>query len=181
MSSLRYAAQAQGASSFAAPAADKPAAPAAPVIETGFAFTARVAVAPPVVVGQGPDGLRRFVPILGGPFSGPLLNGRVLEGSGDWQVVRADGVLWAEARYMLETDDGVLIAVTNRGIRHAPPEVMARLMRGEPVPTGSYYFRTTALFEAPIGSAHEWVNRCLFVATAEREPSTAIIHFFRML
>jgi hypothetical protein len=49
------------------------------------------------------------------------------------------------------------------------------------VPPASYYFRTSATFEAPVGSPHEWVNRTLFVATAEREPSTAIIHFFRVL
>jgi hypothetical protein len=75
----------------------------------------------------------------------------------------------------------VLISVNNRGIRQAPPDVMAKLNQGELVPATSYYFRTAATFEAPVGSPHEWVNRTLFVATAEREPSTAIIHFFRVL
>ena len=148
------------------------------MLQTEYAFTARVAVAPPVTVGEGPQGLRRFVPILGGTFAGPLLNGKVLEGSGDWQVVRPDGVLYADARYTLETTSGVLIAVTNRGIRHAPPEVMDRLMRGEPTPPDSYYFRTSALFEAPIGSDCDWVNRVIFVTRAEREPKAAIIHFY---
>jgi hypothetical protein len=32
-----------------------------------------------------------------------------------------------EARYTLQTSDGVLIMVTNRGIRRGPPSVMARL------------------------------------------------------
>ena len=148
------------------------------MLQTEYAFTARVAVAPPLTVGEGPQGLRRFVPILGGTFAGPLLNGKVLEGSGDWQVVRPDGVLYADARYTLETTSGVLIAVTNRGIRHAPPEVMDRLMRGEPTPPDSYYFRTSALFEAPIGSDCDWVNRVIFVTRAEREPKAAIIHFY---
>jgi hypothetical protein len=58
---------------------------------------------------------------------------------------------------------------------------MAKLTRGEAVPASSYYFRTSATFEAPLGSPHEWVNRTLFVATAEREPNAAIIHFFRLL
>jgi hypothetical protein len=58
---------------------------------------------------------------------------------------------------------------------------MARLTRGELVAPTDYYFRTAATFEAPVGSAHEWLNRTLFVATAEREPNTAIIHFFRVL
>jgi hypothetical protein len=152
-----------------------------PVLKTEFAFTARVAVAVPTTIGEGPEGLRRFVAIEGGPVSGPLLNGRVLPGSGDWQVVRPDGVLKVEARYTLETYDGVRIACTNRGIRHASADVMGKLMRGEPVPNDSYYFRTSAQFEAPLGSAYEWMNRAMFAGTAEREPDEAIIHFFRIL
>jgi hypothetical protein len=152
-----------------------------PELNLEFAFTVRASLAAPIVVGQAPDGLRRFVPITGGTFAGPLLNGNVVPGSGDWQIVRSDGALNAEARYTLETADGVLISVNNRGIRHAPADVMAKLNKGEVVPATSYYFRTAATFEAPVGSAHEWVNRTLFVATAEREPSTAIIHFFRVL
>jgi hypothetical protein len=155
--------------------------PSQPELRTEFAFTARVSVAAPLTVGDGPEGLRRFVAIEGGPISGPLLTGRVVPGSGDWQVVRADGVLKVEARYTIETSDGVLIACTNRGIRHAPPDIMARLMSGEPVPTDSYYFRTSAQFEAPVGSKYEWMNHAMFAGKAEREPSAAIIHFFRIL
>jgi hypothetical protein len=146
-----------------------------------YAFTVRATLSPPVVIGEGPEGLRRFIPITGGTFDGPLLSGKVVPGSGDWQVVRDDGALSVEARYTLEASDGVLIAVNNRGIRHAEPEIMAKLSRGEPVPASSYYFRTCALFEAPVSSPHAWVNRCLFVATAEREPNAAIIHFYRLL
>ena len=152
-----------------------------PELNLEFAFTVRAALDPPVVIGNGPEGLRRFVPIIGGTFEGPLLNGEVVPGSGDWQVVRPDGVLNADARYTLQTPAGTLIAVTNRGIRHAAPDVMAQLTRGELVPPSSYYFRTSATFEAPLGSECDWVNRTIFVATAEREPNTAVIHFFRVL
>jgi hypothetical protein len=152
-----------------------------PELNLEFAFTVRASLDPPVVIGNGPEGLRRFIPITGGTFAGPLLNGKVVPGSGDWQVVRPDGALKVEARYTLETAAGTLIAVNNRGIRHATPEVMAKLAQGKPVPADSYYFRTSATFEAPMGSECEWVNRTLFVATAEREPNAAIIHFFRLL
>ena len=64
-----------------------------------FAFEARVTVAPPVVVGPSVNGLRRIVPITGGTFSGPRIEGRVIPGGADWQHVRADGVLSIEARY----------------------------------------------------------------------------------
>jgi len=152
-----------------------------PDLKLEYAFTVRATLAPPVVIGNGPEGLRRFVPITGGTFAGPLLSGKVVPGSGDWQVVRADGALNVEARYTLEMQDGVLVAVNNRGIRHAPPDIMAKLTRGESVPAGSYYFRTSAMFEAPVGSPYEWVNRTVFVSTAEREPNAAVIHFFRLL
>ncbi len=146
-----------------------------------YAFTVRAALEPPIVIGQGPEGLRRFVPIIGGTFSGPLLSGKVVPGSGDWQVVRADGVLFADARYTLESASGVKFSVQNRGIRHAPPDIMEKLTKGEPVPASSHYFRTSALMEAPLDSEIAFLNRTLFVATAEREPNTAIIHFHRVL
>jgi hypothetical protein len=155
--------------------------PEVPELKVEYAFTVRATLAPPIVIGKGPDGLRRFIPITGGAFAGPLLSGKVVEGSGDWQIVRADGVLNVEARYTLETEDGTLIAVNNRGLRHAPPDVMDKLMRGESVPAGSYYFRTAATFETPVGGSHDWVNRTVFVSTAEREPNLAVIHFYRLL
>jgi hypothetical protein len=152
----------------------------APSAAMEFAFEARVAVQTPLVVGPSSHGLRRVVPITGGTFEGPNLRGRVLPGGADWQFVRADGVLAVDARYTLQTSDSVLIMVSNRGIRRAPPEVMARLGRGEPVDPSEYYFRTSAEFEAPIGSKYEWLNQSVFVGVAERRPDAAIIRFYRV-
>jgi len=152
-----------------------------PELQLDFAFTVRALLDAPVTIGNGPEGLRRFVPITGGTFEGPLLSGKVVPGSGDWQVVRPDGALKVEARYTLQTAGGTLIAVNNRGIRQAAPDVMAKLARGELVPASNYYFRTAATFEAPVESECAWLNLAMFVGTAEREPNTAIIHFFRVL
>ena len=151
-----------------------------PVV-TEFAFEARVAVQTPLVVGKSSHGLRRVVPITGGTFEGPNIRGRVVPGGADWQFVRPDGVLSVEAHYTLQTSDSVLIMVTNRGIRRASPEVMARLGRGEQVDPSEYYFRTTAEFEAPIGSKYEWLNKSVFIGVAERRPDAAIIRFYRVL
>ena len=150
-------------------------------VATEFAFEARVSVATPLVVGQSSHGLRRIVPITGGTFEGPNIRGRVVPGGADWQFVRPDGVLSVEAHYTLQTSDSVLIMVTNRGIRRASPEVMARLGRGEQVDPSEYYFRTTAEFEAPIGSKYEWLNKSVFIGVAERKPDAAIIRFYRVL
>ena len=149
-------------------------------LSSDYLFTADVKVGAPMVVGQGPDGLRRFIPITGGNASGPAFTGKVLPGSGDWQIVRSDGVISLEARYTLESADGVRIAITNRGLRDASPAVTERMMRGDPVAASEYYFRTVAQIEAPNGSKYEWMNRRLFIGIAERKADAAIVHFYRL-
>jgi hypothetical protein len=154
---------------------------APPGISTEFAFTATVQVGAPLTVDRAPDGVRRFIPITGGVVVGPHLNGTVLAVGGDSQIIRSDGTLVVEARYMIRTDDNILISVVNRGLRRASPEVMARLMKGERVGREEYYFRTVAQFEAPVSSRYANLNSSVFVATAEREPAAAVVHFYRVL
>lgn len=139
-----------------------------------FVFEVEARVDTPLVVGPTSHGLRRVIPILGGTVRGPRLTGTILPGGADWQFVRPDGVLSLEARYTVRTDDGALISVTNRGMRHGPPEIIDRITRGEPVPAGSYYFRTFPEFEAPIGPL-DWLNKALFIGLAERRPGAAIV------
>ncbi|MHA4868883.1 DUF3237 domain-containing protein [Duganella sp. PWIR1] len=150
------------------------------VLKSEFVFEARVKVDQPLVVGQSSHGLRRVIPISGGTVSGPGLSGVVVPGGADWQFVRPDGVLEVLAKYTLKTDDGTLIMVDNRGVRHASQEVMARLSKGEIVSGEEYYFRTCAQFEAPIGSKYEWLNRAVFVGVAERHPDAAVIRFYKI-
>jgi hypothetical protein len=146
-------------------------------IATEFCFTARAELAPTETVGDMSQGVRCFVPILGGTVNGPRLSGSIVAGGGDWQVIVSPRRVEVEARYFIRTDDGVLIAVFNRGLRRAEPHVMRRLVNGEAVPPDQYYFRTLPRFEAPIDSPHAWLNESLFVATAEREGAAAVIHF----
>lgn len=150
-------------------------------LKSTFAFEAHVSVASPLVIGNASIGLRRVVPITGGIVSGPRLRGRVVPGGADWQVVRPDGVLAIEAKYTLESHDGALIMVTNRGMRHGPPAVIERLARGESVDPSQYYFRTSAELEAPDESHYAWLNRALFIGIAERTASAAIIRFHEVL
>jgi hypothetical protein len=149
-------------------------------LNSSFAFTARVQVGAPIVVGQGPEGLRRFIPITGGSVSGPAFGGKVLAGAGDWQVVRADGAIALEARYTLESADGVKIAITNRGLRVATPAVAERIARGDKVDPSEYYFRTVATIEAPTDSAYAWMNKVLFIGVAERRSDAAIVNFYQL-
>jgi hypothetical protein len=117
------------------------------------------------------------VPILGGRVAGPRLNGAVLPGGADYQLIRPDGVAEIEARYSVRLDDGALVYVVNRGLRHAAPEDMARLLRGEAVPPGRVYFRTAPVFETA-SPAHAWLVRTLFVGYGERDPEAVRVRIF---
>ena len=139
-----------------------------------------VSVGPIRDLGPTPHGRRRIIPILSGTVKGPRLEAEVMPGGADWQYVRGDGVLELEARYSIKTRDGAEIAVTNRGMRRAPPEIMDRLSRGESVDPALVYFRTVPVFEAPAGP-HEWLNRSVFIATAARFPDKVHIRVFEVL
>ena len=141
-----------------------------------FVFEVQAKVDAPLIIGQSARGLRRVIPILGGSFAGPRLNGIVVPGGADWQYIRPDGVLSLEARYTLQAEDGTLIMVTNRGMRHGPADIIDKIGRGEDVPADAYYFRSVAEFEAPIGK-HDWLNKALFIGIAERKAGLAIVRF----
>ena len=151
-----------------------------PPLRTEFAFEARVKVDAPVVIGESSHGMRRIIPILGGPVKGPVLNGKVIAGGADWQYVRPDGAWELQAKYTLQTDDGVLILVENRGVRYGKPEVMERLAKGEKVDASQIYCRTVATFEAPRDSKYAWMNHTLFVGSVERLPDAAIVRFYKV-
>jgi hypothetical protein len=132
-------------------------------------------VAAPIILGPGLQGERRVVPILGGRIAGPRLEGEVLPGGTDHQLIRPDGVTEIVARYTLRLTDGALVHVVNSGLRHAAPEDMARLLRGEPVPPERVYFRTTPVFETAAPD-HAWLqHRQVFLGYGERQPSAVII------
>lgn len=132
-----------------------------------FVYEASGALGEAIPIGETPDGIRRIIPIFAGPVEGPLIRGRLLGQGADWQVTRPDGVTVADATYALETDDGVVIQIRNRGLRHGPPEVMKRLAAGEDVDPADYYFRTIPEFIAPAGR-YDWLNRSVFVCAGAR-------------
>jgi len=135
---------------------------------------------PPQALGDTPQGNRKIVPVIGGSLIGARINARVLPFGGDWALTRADGVLTLDVRLTVETDDGALIHVTYTGMRHGPPDVMARLARGEPVDPASMYFRIAPRFEtAALG--YLWLNRLLAVGIGERLPQGPRYHIHQVL
>ena len=116
-----------------------------------------------------------------GKVEGPRLNGKVIPMSGgDFPLVRPDGVIDFDARYLLEADDGAVIYMQNRGYRWGSDEVMAKMARNEPVRADEYYMRVSPKFDAPAGP-HEWLSKHVFVGVAEKIPGANRIHYFVVL
>ena len=136
-------------------------------------------MAKPQDLGETPQGRRRIIGITGGRFAGERLSGRVLPGGADWQVIRADGVADLDARYTLETEDGALIYVRNRGYRHGPAEVLKKLSAGEDVDPSLYYMRTTPRFETG-DPRYAWLNRMVCVATGARHPAAVELDVYEI-
>ena len=143
-------------------------------------FTIRAELAPIRKFGATPYGERRVIDIVGGTVTGAGLNGRILPGGADWQIIRTDGAADIQARYTIEATNGGLILVDSRGLRHGPADVIARLAQGEAVDSALYYFRTVMRFET--GDAeHAWLGRILAVAAGAREPNAVRLDVFEVL
>ena len=145
-----------------------------------FVYEAEGELGAAIPVGDTPGGARRIVPILaGGRVDGPLICGTLMGNAADWQVTRADGVTVVDACYAIRTDDDVVIQIRNRGLRHGPAEVMARLAAGGMVDPADYYFRTTPEFTAPTGR-YDWMNRSVFVCSGARYATSIRLWVWRV-
>lgn len=160
---------------------DQPTRPRDPQFE--FIMQARVLINPVIVpVGDiGGSGVRKILDIWGGDFEGPNVRGQILPGGGDWPLLRPDGVGIVNARYTLQTDDGVLINIINTGYRHAPADAMKVLdAKAEVADPDSYYLRTYTQFEAPLGK-YDWMSKHVFVGIGERHPKVLFLRYFMLL
>lgn len=110
-----------------------------------------------LTVGGNDWGYLKVIPIKGGYFRGEKLNGRVVPGGADWNMgVGADHeeALCSRtvfAKYLLQTDDGVYIAIENLGYKYVDPEK-------------NTVIQTRPSFHAPRGK-YEWLNYGVYVAS----------------
>src|SRR6201994_245991 len=151
-----------------------------PVLTTRYVFTITAHVAAIVSAGDIGVGERRIIPITGGEVKGADINGKVCAFGADFQIVRPDSSIELEAKYAIETDDGAVISVENRGLRRGPADLIAKLNRGEAVDPALIYFRTVPRFET--GSArYRWLMQSLFIASAARHPGRVVIDVHQVL
>ena len=148
--------------------------------ELEFVYEATGELDAPRHIGETYDGTRRIIPIMsGGSVKGPKISGQLMGNSADWQVTRPDGVTVADALYAIQTDDGELIQIRNKGLRHGPVDVMRRLIAGEEVDPGEYYFRTVPEFIAPDGP-YDWLNKSIFICAGARYANSIKLWVWRV-
>jgi Protein of unknown function (DUF3237) len=149
-------------------------------VHTRLMFVMRLEVKPVFLVGPAPDEVRRVGIIPGGSFEGERLSGKVLEGGSDWQTIRRDGTVMINVRLMMRTNDDALVGMTYQGVRSGPPEVIAKIDRGEAVDPASYYFRINPMFQTS-APQYDWLNRVVGVGIGHRFADGPIYSIFELL
>ncbi len=130
----------------------------APQLE--FALQLRVTLGEAFAINNTQHGRRTVIPITGGTFEGPNIQGTIVNGGADYQL-NAENRTELEAIYCIKTDDGIYIHVRNRGIITNGKDENGR-------PT--FYFRCAPQFEAPADSKYGWMNNALFLCAPEFTP-----------
>jgi hypothetical protein len=116
-----------------------------------------------------------------GTIEGAITGKVVPMSGGDWPLVRPDGVIDFDARYLLELDDGTIVYLQNRGYRWAyTADAAERMSRNEPADSGEYYMRVSPKFDVAAGP-HDWLAKHVFVGVAEKVPGANRIHYFKVL
>ncbi|KMO16755.1 DUF3237 domain-containing protein [Methylobacterium platani] len=148
---------------------------------TEFLFRMSLTVGAPQAVGPSRGTDLRIVPVTGGTVAGPRLAGEVLPApAGDWLRVEPDGTTHLDVRLTVRTSDGSLVSCQYTGLRAGPPEVLARLGRGEAVAPDAYYFRTALRFETGAPDL-AWLTRILAVGVGQRRPEGPVYDVYGVL
>jgi hypothetical protein len=151
-----------------------------PALRTRYVFTITAHIGGVTSAGDIGTGVRRIIPIIGGEVKGRDVNGKVCAFGADFQIVRPNELIELEAKYAIETDDGAVIYVENRGIRFGPVELLQKLKRGEPVDPDLIYFRTVPRFETG-AERYRWLMESLFVGSAARHADRVVIDVHQVL
>ena len=111
-------------------------------------------------VGMTQTGHFRVIPITGGSFSGPGIKGSVIPGGADWSTMIDEKTAHVFAKYVIQTDDGVLISVENEGVMDITQPAM---------------ICTTPRFKVQKDSKYAWLQNGVFVGSLERAPDLSCV------
>ena len=119
-----------------------------PTPQLTFFAQLQISLDDPIELGAGRTSLRRIIPIIGGNFKGPSIEGIILNLGADWQTIASTELSELDTRYALQTSDGAIIEVINKGFRHGPESIISKLAAGENVNPSIIFF---------------WVNKLSFL------------------
>lgn len=139
----------------------------------------RIEVTGSYMLGASPHGRRRLDRLDRGHFKGPRIQAEIVAGM-DLLLGGTDAAMRPDVRLVLKLDDGEILLIVYRGVRHGPPEVMQRIASGEQVPAHEYYLRTGLVFETA-SMRYDWMNRIVAVGVGRREPDAAVYDVFEIL
>jgi Protein of unknown function (DUF3237) len=151
-----------------------------PELRSTYLGELKIEVTGTYLLGESPLGRRRLDRLDRGHFKGPKVQAEVLAGGMDLLLGGADGAVRPDVRLALRLDDGETLLIVYRGVRHASPEVMQRIARGEAVPPDDYYLRTGLVFETA-SKTYDWLNRIVAVGVGRREPGAVVYDVFEVL
>ncbi len=135
-------------------------------LRTEFLLYADLVLDMPQNVGAGPHGNRQVIRVVSGTVEGPKIKGTTLPMSGDWLLLRPDGVGELDVRSTIKTDDEQLVYMQYRGLMHAKPEIMQEMFQGKPIAPADLYLRVSPFFETS-SEKYGWLNRVVAVGTAK--------------
>ena len=150
-----------------------------PELKTTYLGELMMEVTGSYLLGEAPLGKRRLDRLDKGHFKGPKIQAEIVTGGMDILLGGTDGAVRPDDRLILKLDDGEILLIQYRGVRHAPAEVMQRIAQGERVPPDEYYLRTSLVFETASKNYH-WMNRIVGIGVGRREPSAVFYDVFEV-
>lgn len=149
-----------------------------------YSFNIDIVVDKPIVVSNSSlTGKRQLIPVLSGKVSGEL-NGVVLPGGVDSQIIGTDGLCRLSARYALKVVEGT-VYIENNGIRRIPEEFRQKLFTDDmsffnQINPDDIYFKTVPDFEVDSPEL-EWLRASIFICSAKRTSDGVKLDFYKVL
>ncbi len=146
-------------------------------------FTVECTADKPIVVGQDRiNGRRQLIVcptghVTGQDIDGNPIEGEMLGGCVDSQIIRPNGRCDLSARYAVRLSDGRSYYIQNDGMRTVPPEYAEKVFNGEFVDPSLYYFVTCPKIEV-YDESLRWMENHVFFCLAERMPSSVKIKYY---
>ncbi len=130
-----------------------------PKPEIEFLYRIVVHCESPIELGEVFGGSKRIIPIIGGRFEGPSMQGTVLAVGADWNTsLPSDaGQRRVDTRYILKTNDHAIIGLSTWGFSSRSPQIMAMRAAGRHIDPSSYYFKQHLFFETS-AKQYLWLN-----------------------